>query len=629
MKIATVITIQLFALIRIPFELLLIKYFKNRHEGFHALTAFCGPLEDLLPYYVEPDGQNINPIDKPEDDTGLIMTDPIFEVLDNFFKGPRHTIHTFILSDAGMGKTSLLVMLKVKNLSQIKKKHHIELLKLGASTLAEIDKLNKARPGKTILLLDALDEDPEALKDFHGRIGILLRSTKMFKKVVISCRTQFFPREQEKDASIPGVVDLHGFTCGKIFLSPFDNVKIKTYLWNRFHMHPVKHAKAKQIVLKMHLLRMRPMLLANIELLLDQDRDYNSSFEIYQTMVKEWMDRESAKEFSETRDQIVTKNEQKVLLSACMKISKHLYDNNQVDLSKEKLREVLDEALFRRIDNTKITGRSLLNRTSKDHFRFAHFSILEFFIATAILQGWRPKSDRYTDQVTWFLYEFLKYQKNIQTESIHLQDIRLEEIPFYSIFLHSGIQKITKPNLKDITKAKGACLVGAYLIGAYLERADLERADLIGANLRGANLTGADLTGANLIGANLRVADLGRAYLEGAYLEGANLIGANLRKANLTGANLTGANLTGANLTVANLTVANLTGADLTGADLTGADLTGANLQGANLQGANLSLANFNNVKNLTQEQISSALAYPAIPPENLPDHIKKPPPSI
>ena len=82
-----------------------------------------------------------------------------------------------------------------------------------------------------------------------------------------------------------------------------------------------------------------------------------------------------------------------------------------------------------------------------------------------------------------------------------------------------------------------------------------------------------------------------------------NLLGAFLLRANLFRANLSEANLFRADLFGADLSEANLSRAILIKADLSEADLSGAILLSANLRGVNLYAA-----KNLTQEQIESAI---------------------
>lgn len=58
-----------------------------------------------------------------------------------------------------MGKSSLLMMLKLTHLTQFWPSGlDFRLLKLGPKTLEEIGGIRRRR--KTVLLLDALDEDP-------------------------------------------------------------------------------------------------------------------------------------------------------------------------------------------------------------------------------------------------------------------------------------------------------------------------------------------------------------------------------------------------------------------------------------------------------------------------------------
>ena len=176
-------------------------------------------------------------------------------------------------------------------------------------------------------------------------------------------------------------------------------------------------------------------------------------------------------------------------------------------------------------------------------------------------------------------------------------------------------------------------------------RLDLREAKLHTVQLQGANLSGADLSGAALgtrirvgtvtilpgrdnlwdysdeVGANLSGADLSNAALKKALL-----LGTNLREATLCGADLSGAELGSWDSTFGALFVANLEGANMSNADLREADLSrtnmekanfsSANLHGALLHGAFLSGTNLDSVKNLTQEQLDSALAHPSQPPK-------------
>ena len=103
----------------------------------------------------------------------------------------------------------------------------------------------------------------------------------------------------------------------------------------------------------------------------------------------------------------------------------------------------------------------------------------------------------------------------------------------------------------------------------------------------------------SLPGVDLSNRDLSHRYLSHANLENALLSGANLFMTDLSGANLAGADLSQANLSAANLVHADLHNANLEGANLLVADLDDANLCGTNLC----------NTRNLTAEQLKTAIA--------------------
>ena len=114
------------------------------------------------------------------------------------------------------------------------------------------------------------------------------------------------------------------------------------------------------------------------------------------------------------------------------------------------------------------------------------------------------------------------------------------------------------------------------------------------------------------------ILDLCNADLSGVVLmDKANLFWASLWDVNLRHAYLVCADLSHARLCNADLSFANLGRAILTGADLSGARLLGTNLSAANLSAANLSYSDFDDElpKDLTQEQLDSAVADPSTPP--------------
>jgi Pentapeptide repeats (8 copies) len=121
----------------------------------------------------------------------------------------------------------------------------------------------------------------------------------------------------------------------------------------------------------------------------------------------------------------------------------------------------------------------------------------------------------------------------------------------------------------------------------------------------------------SLGGEGTNSADLSDVDLSFTILSDADLSGANLILADLSGADFSQADLFGANLSGANLSGANLSGANLILANLSGADLSFANLSGVDLSGANLCQA-----KEVTQEQLQSALSLKGA---TMPDCTKHP----
>ncbi|MDZ7289393.1 MAG: hypothetical protein ONB44_11190 [candidate division KSB1 bacterium] len=69
----------------------------------------------------------------------------------------------------------------------------MQVIPLG---IKDADERIKAVAAKsdTVLFLDALDEDTLAIVDHRQRVLDLCDMTREFRRVLITCRTQFFPR---------------------------------------------------------------------------------------------------------------------------------------------------------------------------------------------------------------------------------------------------------------------------------------------------------------------------------------------------------------------------------------------------------------------------------------------------
>lgn len=258
--------------------------------------------------------------------------------------------------------------------------------------LAEIDKIKEKE--NTILLLDAFDEDLEAVDDYKKRFNHILSKVHKFREIVITCRTQFFPSEKEEP-------DRTGYFTGgekgeyrfqKIYLSVFDDKAVTKYLRKRFSLvfQYGKYRRAKEIAKKSPNLVVRPMLLSYIEDLVKSEKNYNFSFQIYEEMIDKWLDRESKK----PRIAAKFKNEEQLkeaLKTFSQKLAVYLYENREKHggyfLPKGK---TFDEGILTIADiegeNMSISAhigktKSLLNRDAAGNYKFSHKSILEYFLA--------------------------------------------------------------------------------------------------------------------------------------------------------------------------------------------------------------------------------------------------------
>ncbi|MCP4698472.1 MAG: SUMF1/EgtB/PvdO family nonheme iron enzyme [Gammaproteobacteria bacterium] len=495
----------------------------EQKQNIVKIADLFGDPELLAKYYVQPHCQHHNPADYDERETRSHIHRPAFDTINEFLSGDLQVrdgrSQMFILSDAGMGKTSLLMMLKLAHLTAFwPKSYDCLLLKLGADTMDTV-KAVKER-SNTVLLLDALDEDPLAWGKIKERLLELLTETNRFHRVLISCRTQFFPEKKRDPFDNAGRVAVGGFHCPMLFLSLFDEGQVQEYLqkkyptrWYQFTPQlkriEEKRQKAGGILEKMDSLRFRPLLLAHIEDLMDADSEHWDAYQIYTALVNTWLDREERKitALHKGTDKPLVSRED--LLKACIKVAEFMQRQGKKSIEETEL-----QALVADTDNNNIAclhdfdigGRSLLNRNSDQAFRFSHYSIQEFLLAYGIAAGDRfldPENPvRATDQLVFFLD--LSGCPGMGLSHLQLQDFRLGD--FFGSRQRKG---------RDMP---GVNLAGSDLNGAYLE----------GANLEGANLEGANLEGANLEGANLEKAKLKNVCLHGVDLANVRLAGSQL-----------------------------------------------------------------------------------------------------
>ncbi len=464
---------------------------EQRQDDLDEIGDVFGDPLQLAEYYVEPDCQQFNPADDDEDEISYVVREPIFRRLEAFFGGAKREgkHQLFILSDAGMGKTSLLVMLKLADITAFwPKGYECLLYKLGPSTLDEVSKITGRR--KKILLLDALDEDPLAWGRIEERIIEILQETKTFRRVVITCRTQFFSADEDP-FNRRGQVKVGGFLCPVIYNSLFSDEQMDLYLKKRFGRGRQANElikKSRRILIQMGSLKFRPMLLAHIEDFLEAEHEDWNEYTIYNTLVEVWLLREQTKRLYQTKTKPVLEE----MRQACRVLALYLQKKGKSEISESDLSALIQELpALRHVPRMDITGRSLLNKNSSGSYRFSHYTIQEFLLVNGSIHG-----------------------------STNLSQHKIEPTAQMNSFIAAWL---TDPRRKEDLPE------------------DLSAYDLRGANLQGVRLIGQNLMSLNLQGANLRDADLSHSELQWAKLEDADLRGANLRSAKLHWAEFEGA----------------------------------------------------------------------------------------
>jgi formylglycine-generating enzyme required for sulfatase activity len=312
-----------------------------------------------------------------------------------------------VLGDSGMGKTTFMINLYVQYTSffNLGRKYKIRLFPFGDSRILEqIKKIKTEDVPNTILLLDAFDEDkklilpaePDGLSDddrFRRRLDEIIEAVRDFREVVITSRSQYFPGQENQpyELKIPRFDDKGFHKLAKFYLSPFDGKEIRRYLNRKYGVLKFWNRKKKKIaatiVNSSPKLMVRPMLLSYIDYLFDEKRVFKNTYQVYETLIDKWIERESKKRKHKTggREKFKKDLHQYSRLVA-LEIYRQRKETDMLYLEREAAIEVARQNNIN-LQDYEITGQSLLTRDAEGNWKFAHKSILEFLIAKEALEN--------------------------------------------------------------------------------------------------------------------------------------------------------------------------------------------------------------------------------------------------
>ena len=575
----------------------------DRHADLITVADTFGDPVQLASYYVEPYCQHQNPADYNEEDPISAIRSPVFATINDFFNrefsSPAEGKNVlFVLSDAGMGKTSLLMMIHLAYLTKFwPAQYRSVLLKLGPQTLEQVASLTER--SRTVLLLDSLDEDPVAWEDPERRIISLLAATTNFRRVIVTCRTQYFPKSAADPFNRPGRVEIGGYVCPMLFLSYFDERQVDTYLSKRFRPSFLQrlngqlapeHVQAKLVLNKVRSLQFRPLLLAHIEDLLGTESVAWDDFGTYAALLDTWLLREERKLREQGHE--VRKED---LLTACAIVALEMQKTGARTISLAKMEELIERSRdISYLKRFNFGGRSLLNRNSNGEFRFSHYSIQEFLVAYRMLGEQRRGAEfgiTMTDQIFAFLssrIEEFRRLLDVPSPSAGLRHVFDERQICRSCglsreyALHAGI-----PVCSDRVQVSPTFVFS----GARFDDMDLSERDLSGlcftsCSFVRTNLSGSDLSRCNFTCASFEQADLSRANLTDAALIKVDLNTAVIESTTFNGARLDGVDISGRDLSGLSFRACAFIGAMLRGTDFSDCDLRSACFDEADLSAA-------------------------------------------
>ncbi|MDZ7289265.1 MAG: DUF1566 domain-containing protein [candidate division KSB1 bacterium] len=431
---------------------------RDRRSLRKRLGAELYTPEDIIratTYYIRPKCQSIDPAGSEEFRYVYTTKEDLFEAVDNFLASPWEYKHAILLADSGMGKTSFVLNYYAYHWRHRRKRKRFDLAVIPLGIPNADDHIRKvANPKDTVLLLDAFDEDIRAMQNYRERLKQLLDLSKDFRQVLITCRTQFFQREEEIPRET-GIIRIGVTSAGqsreyvfyKLYISPFSDAQVEAYLKRRFSIWRLRQRhRARVMAQKIPDLVVRPMLLAVIPELVQSGKSVQYAFELYEEMVEGWLERERP---------FVKDKEALRLFSELLAVN--LYVNRQrrgaERIPRSELADLAKEWSIP-LDEWQLSSRSLLNRDAMGNYKFAHSSIMEYLFVKRFADGDEAcRGLEWTDTMKAFLLEMIQHR--IATKQSITFDISTADLSGYRLSLRATPQIFENEEVIAMLKKRG------------------------------------------------------------------------------------------------------------------------------------------------------------------------------
>jgi hypothetical protein len=335
--------------------------------------------------------------------------------------------------------------------------------------MEQVEKIPVEERPNTILLLDAFDEDSEAIKAHQKRLHYILQKVADFKEVVFTCRTQFFPREEE-DSDETGLLKFrykeNTYQFRKLYLSPFNEEDIKTYLKKNYSFFNIlKRKKAEKIVLHSPNLMVRPMLLRYIDDLIKSRDNYSSTYQIYTELIAKWIEREVQRRG--TNKEKYRRDLYKFSREVAIDMYTHRKRRGGFVITDDELK-VLAEQNNVDLGTLELKTRALLHMNTLHQCTFAHKSILEYFLVTEAFynlqfakqldltdleQGEQLREEMFFEKAKSLFGRYKTYDSGKSRDFVNIKPAELEKIK------HAALLKIDAHDVQVLRTFKSLGLL--------------------------------------------------------------------------------------------------------------------------------------------------------------------------
>ena len=341
-----------------------------------------------------------------------------------------------LLGGTGMGKSTFLASFVNDSINNglFNTKERINVYNLGEHDV--LNKLSNLKDFSSVLVLDALDENIQAVKNKKEFWRLLLETIQKFDFVIITCRTQFFSDISDLSKPIFDPYNTIGpekknIEIERVYISPLSQEDVRNFLGNKYGTPSKEFSKSLEIVRKSKNLTARPLILAFMDFLLEMDlRDNLTNALIYDTIIQKWLGREISQQSKLGRSMTISE-----LYDFSKKIAFIIYNNWQnqksITIQKKEFDSFVKRFSPKRNPNPySFEDRSLLVKDIDDNITFVHRSFWEFFIAIISIENPGRRFNPVGDMADTFLQEL--YQYYLEKDDTENNKPKFEYVKFYT-----------------------------------------------------------------------------------------------------------------------------------------------------------------------------------------------------